>query len=69
MQKFVTIYVDAHAYMGDKWLKGSHADRHGFAEEHLNQYMSEGWTIVSVAGFGGADGIGARGWFAVVLEK
>ena len=69
MQKLVTIYVDNHAYMGDKWVKGSHADKHGLIEEHLKEYVDDGWKIVSLFGFGGADGIGARGWLAVVIEK
>ena len=69
MQKLVTIYLDNHAYMGDKWVKGSHADKHGFVEEYLQDYLSDGWTIAAVVGFGGAEGINARGWRAVVLEK
>ena len=68
MQKLVTIYLDTHAYMGDKWLKGSHADKHGFVEEYLQDYLKEGWKIASLFGFGGAEGINARGWLAVVLE-
>ena len=39
MQKLVTIYLDTHAYMGDKWLKGSPADKHGFVEEYLQDYL------------------------------
>jgi hypothetical protein len=69
MQKLLTVYVDNHAYMGDKWVKGSHADKHGFVEEHLKEYTDDGWKIVSVVGFGGADGIAARGWFATIIEK
>jgi hypothetical protein len=69
MQKLVTIYLDNHVYQGDKWFKGSHADKHGFVEEHLRDELREGWRIVSLFGFGGAEGIGTRGWLAVVLEK
>jgi hypothetical protein len=70
VQKLLTIYVDNHAYMGDKWLKGSHADKHGFVEEHLKEFVDDGWKIVSLFGIGGAsDGLGARGWLAVVIEK
>jgi hypothetical protein len=70
MQKLVTIYVDNHAYMGDKWIKGSYADKHGYVEDHLAAYLDDGWKIVSLAGIGGgSDGPGARGWFAAVLEK
>jgi hypothetical protein len=70
MQKFVTIYLDSQVYMGGQWLKVTHADRHGCVEEHLQQYLQEGWRVTSVYGIGGADGgVNARGWFAVVLEK
>jgi hypothetical protein len=70
VQKLVTIYVDNHAYMGDKWLVGSFSDKHGLVEEHLAPYLDDGWKVVSLAGFGGgSDGSGARGWLAVVIEK
>ena len=69
MQKLVTIYLDNHAYMDDKWIKTSHADRHGLVEEFLQAELHEGWRIVSLFGLGGAEGINARGWLAVVLEK
>ena len=68
MQKLVTIYFDNHAYMGDKWIKGSHADKHGLIEEHLQDLLSDGWRVVALSGFGGA-GPSAEGWLAVVLEK
>jgi hypothetical protein len=69
MQKLVTIYLDNQAYMGDKWIKGSHADKHGFVESHLKEDLAAGWKVVSLVGFGGADGISARGWLSVLLEK
>jgi hypothetical protein len=69
VQKLVTIYLDSHAYMGDKSIKGSYADKHGFVEEYLEDYLKDNWKIASLFGFGGADGIHARGWLAVVLEK
>jgi hypothetical protein len=70
VQKLVTIYVDNHAYIGEKWLVGSFADKHGLVEEHLATYLDDGWKIVSLAGLGGgSDGNGARGWLAAVLEK
>ncbi len=69
MQKLVTIYLDNHAYMGDKWIKMSHADKHGFTEEHLQAELQDGWRIVSLFGFGGAVELNAHGWLAVVLEK
>ena len=35
MQRLVTIYLDSHAYMEGKWVKGTHGDKHGQVEEHL----------------------------------
>jgi hypothetical protein len=55
--------------MGDNWIKTSYADKHGFVEEFLQDYLEDGWKIASLVGFGGAEGINARGWLAVVLEK
>jgi len=69
VQKLVTIYLDTHSYMGEKWLKGSHADHHGVVEEHLKDELNAGWRIASIVGFGGAEGINSRGWLAVVLDK
>lgn len=69
MQKLVTIYLDNGAYMDGSWIKASFADKHTFVEEHLNEHLNDGWRIVSISGFGGAEGVIARGWFAVVLEK
>lgn len=69
MQKLVTIYLDSHSYAGDKWFQGSQADKHGVVEEHLRNELQEGWRVISLCGFGGAEGIHARGWLSVVLEK
>ena len=69
-QKLVTVYLDNMAYGKGKLLVGSFADKHGLVEEHLQSYMDDGWRITSVSGLGGNSGaVGARGWFAVVLEK
>jgi len=70
MQKLVTIYLDSSAYMEGKWIKGTHGDKHGFVEEHLQDDLSQGWRVVSLFGMGGAaDGVNARGWVAAVLEQ
>ncbi|TAK97330.1 MAG: hypothetical protein EPO07_13410 [Verrucomicrobia bacterium] len=69
-QKFVTIYLDNMAYSKGKTLFASFADKHGLVEEHLTAELADGWRIGSITGFGGnSDGISARGWLAVVLEK
>ena len=41
MQKLITIYVDAHAYMDGKWVKGTHADKHGFVERFLLAHLPD----------------------------
>jgi hypothetical protein len=69
MQKLITIYLDGAAYMEGKWLKGTHADKHGLVEEYLPEELAVGWRVVSLCGFGGADGMHTRGWLAVVLER
>jgi len=70
MQKLVTIYLDNSAYARGKMPVGSFGDKHALVEEHLQQYLAEGWTIRSVSGFGGgSDGLSVRGWVIVLLEK
>jgi hypothetical protein len=70
MQKLVTIYLDSAAYAKGRMIVGSFADKHGFVEEHLRQDLSEGWRVISVSGFGGdGQGLGAKGWLVVLLEK
>ena len=65
MQKLLTIYIDRHAYFGKKMLRGHFADKHGFVEEHLKEYLEDGWKVVSLFGFGEQVG----GWITVVIEK
>ena len=71
MQKLVTIYLDNSAYSADKWVTTSYADKHGLIEEHLQDHLSDGWAVSSLASFGGSssDGFTARGWVVVLLEK
>lgn len=70
MQKLVTVYLDNHAYMGGKLLRGSYADKHGFVEEHLTGYLAEGWTVRQIHSLGGAnDSLGVKGWIVALLEK
>ena len=58
MQKLVTIYLNAVKI------------KHGTVEEHLSEYLTAGWRIVSVAAAGGAGGFeSTSAWVAVVLEK
>ena len=70
MQKLVTIYLDNSAYGKGKMLVTTYAEMHGLVEEHLQNYLAEGWSIKSLCGFGGnSDGLSVRGWVIVVLEK
>jgi hypothetical protein len=69
MQKLLTIYLDNLAYLGDKWLTRPNADKHRLVEEHLTEYLDDGWKVASVVGIGGAADVAARGWIIVVIEK
>jgi hypothetical protein len=70
MQKLLTIYLDNAAYGQGKMLVGSYADQHGLVEEHLQDYLKDGWTVRHLHGFGGnSDGLVVRGWVVVVLQK
>jgi hypothetical protein len=70
MQKLVTIYLDNDAYGKGKMIVTSYAEVHGIVEEHLQNYLADGWSIKSISGFGGnSDGLCVRGWAIVVLEK
>lgn len=69
MQKLATVYLDSHAYMGDRWFKATNDDRHGVVEEHLKDELADGWRVTMVQGFGGVDSMYARGWLIVLLEK
>ena len=70
MQKLVTIYLDNSAYGQGKMILTNFADMHGKVEEHLANYLSDGWSIKMLEGFGGnSDGLAVRGWIAAVLER
>jgi len=58
MQKLVTIRLEAPTTF-------SPAKRHGVVEEHLQEYLDDGWVIRSVTGYGEYYG----GWVIVTLEK
>jgi hypothetical protein len=68
-EKLVTIYLDSHAYMGGKWIKGTFSEQHGLVEQHLQEYLDSGWRIKEVHSLGGADANTVRGWIVVHLEK
>jgi len=69
MQKFITIFLT------------DDDDDDMEVQEHLDEYLEEGWSIRSVTPFGAGAGYGSgggsdteghcyvAGWLAVVLEK
>ena len=68
MQKFVTIYLDNATYGAPK-APGCYSDNHGLVEEHLAEYLSDGWRVVTFFGVGGAASPACQGWFGVLLER
>jgi len=69
MQKLITIYLDNQAYDKGKFFARG-ADKHGFVEEHLQDYLQQGWTIKAIHGLGGSsESFFACGWVIVLLEK
>jgi hypothetical protein len=62
MQKLVTILLHDNS---------REHTQHGAIEEHLREYLTEGWRIASVTPVGqtGGQSRGTRAWLAVVLER
>jgi hypothetical protein len=70
MQRLITIYLDNQAYSKGKFFSGDPADKHGFVEDHLQDYLQQGWAIKAIHGFGGAaETFAVRGWIVALLEK
>ncbi len=70
MQKLVTIYLDNQVYSKAKFFAGGSAEKHGRVEEHLQDYLQQGWVIKAIHGFGGgSESFVACGWVVVLLEK
>ena len=62
MQKLVTIHLTSNVL--HKPMKP------GQVEEHLEQYLADGWVIETVTALGGcASESGAQGWVVAVLKK
>ena len=69
MQKLVTIYLDSYSFT-DKKVTQSLRDQHGMVEEHLGEYLNDGWIVKEISSFGGAAAAYCTTGFAiVVLEK
>lgn len=69
-QKLVTIYLDNGGYKSGKMFLTGFGDMHGHIEEHLQNYLNDGWRIQTLAAMGGStESVYARGWLAVVLQK
>lgn len=69
MQKLVTVYLDNLSYAQGKWRKAAHGAQHGVVEEHLEEYLSQGWKISDIHSFGGSADVSAKGWIVVLLER
>jgi hypothetical protein len=67
----ITIYLDREGYRipGQR----SPTQSHGIVQEHLENYLAEGWSIKSLAAAGGGGGADTGhmgcGWVVIVLEK
>ena len=60
MQRLVTICLSSCS---------SRENKHGSVEEHLQEYLAQGWKVLSLVGLGGGTDLHVHGWLAVVLEK
>lgn len=69
MQKLVTIYLDSYAYAEKKTTKNL-KDKHGLVEEHLTDYLSDGWKIKQISSFGSTETMYCTtGFIVVMMEK
>jgi hypothetical protein len=66
MHKLVTIALYGHYLRGPVYPLS-----HGSVEEHLSQFLEQGWRVVSVTSVGVAVGdiCAFGGWLAVLLER
>ena len=64
MQKLVTLSFAAfHGFGGEKIT-------HGEVQEHLAEYLSDGWRVASMMSVGSTGDVAVTaGWLAVLLEK
>lgn len=69
MQKLVTIYLrDSDVHIGRRIREPDLTQ-----QEHLEEYLTNGWSVVSITSMGGSAALPnylcTSGWFAVLLEK
>ena len=76
MQKLISVYLDSLNFRDDRkesWHQRRGDVIHGLCEEHLDEYLKDGWMVKSISSFGGHgessayDGV--RGFVMVLLEK
>jgi hypothetical protein len=65
MEKLVTIYLDVAQYTG-KGIRFSNSDLHGKVEEHLQEELSDGWSISNLSALSNGT---TGGWVVVALKK
>jgi hypothetical protein len=64
MQKLVTVALYASHTLGGPKLA------HGEVQDHLAEYLTGGWRVVSITAVGSPGGAAATaGWMAVLLER
>ena len=66
MQKLISIYIDVSGYDRKGGLRLSNSDLHGAVQEHLDEYLSDGWKIVHLNCLPGPE---SGGWVIVAIEK
>ena len=66
MEKLVSVYLDVTGYDRKSGIRLSNADLHNRVQEHLNEYLSQGWTVKKLSCLPGSD---SGGWVIAVLEK
>jgi hypothetical protein len=68
--KLVSIYLNSEGYR----IRGQKSpdQQHGAVQQHLHEYLRDGWKITTISAAAGAAGdVGSRasGWVMVLLEK
>lgn len=69
MQKLVTIYLDVYGLPRESKGMGlifSTKDLHGQVEEHLTEYLNDGWRVINLSSTTSA---GTGAWVIATIEK
>lgn len=66
MEKLVSVFLDVAGYDRKSGIRLSNADLHNRVQEHLDEYLSAGWTIKHLSCLPGSD---TGGWVIAALQK